>query len=338
MRLPLAGLLALLAPAVAAEPLALAVAPSAETEGTRGDADDPAIWAPEGGEPLILGTDKTQGLFVYGLDGAVRQVLPDGELNNVDVRPFSLRGEPVGLAGATRRDDETIVLYLIEDGALRPATPWQHAAIPPDAPEADDIYGFALGVDPAGAVSAFVNFKTGHVAQWRVHEAQGTLALEHVRTWRVPSQPEGMVVDDAAGMLYVGEEDAGIWRFPLAGGEGERVAQVPSDCLPRDDVEGLAVVEGPTRRLVASAQGVHRAAVFRITDEGLECEAMVEVAPSADGALDGVTETDGLDATSGPAGDAFPGGLLVMMDDQNAGFTTNFKLVDWAAVAAGLPD
>ena len=33
----------------------------------------------------------------------------------------------------------------------------------------------------------------------------------------------------------------------------------------------------------------------------------------------------------------YPQGLLVMMDDQNAGFSTNFKLIDWAAIAAGLP-
>jgi 3-phytase len=328
----------LLASPAAAQPLAVAVAASTETEGTTGDADDPAIWV-DPADPAnsrILGTDKTQGLFVYGLDGAVLQFLPDGELNNVDVRPFAVAGREVALAGATRRDDETVVLYVIEGGAVRPAVPWQHAAIPPDAPEADDIYGFALG-RWEGETYAFVNFKTGHVAQWRVVEAQGTLALEHVRTLRVGTQPEGMVADDAAGHLYVGEEDAGIWRYPLApegGTEGTQVAAIPSDCLPRDDVEGLAVLDGPVRYLVASAQGVHRAALFRLDGEALPvCEAMVEIAP---GAVDGVTETDGLDVTALSVGEAFPGGLLVMMDDQNAGFTTNFKLVPWALIDARL--
>jgi 3-phytase len=330
----------LLAAPVAAQPVAIAVTATVETEGTRGDADDPAIWV-DPGEParsLILGTDKTQGLFVYGLDGAVRQFLPDGELNNVDVRPFAIGGRAVGIAGATRRDDETVVLYLIEDGAVRPAAPWQHAAIPPDAPEADDIYGFALG-QWGGETYAFVNFKTGHVAQWRVHEAQGTLSLEHVRTLRIGTQPEGMVADDRAGHLYVGEEDVGIWRFPLdpaAGTEGTQVAAIPSDCLPRDDVEGLAILDGPVRYLVASAQGVHRAALFRLDAQAMPtCEAMLEI---AQGAVDGVTETDGLDVTALPVGEAFPSGLLVMMDDQNAGFTTNFKLISWGAIAENLPD
>jgi 3-phytase len=165
----------LLAPPALGDPLTISVTATAETEGTRGDADDPAIWVDpqDPARSLILGTDKTQGLFLYGLDGAVRQVLPDGELNNVDVRPFMLDGRGVGLAGATRRDDETVVLYLIEDGIVRPATPWQHAANPPDAPEADDIYGFALG-QWEGETYAFVNFKSGHVARWRIDEAQGT--------------------------------------------------------------------------------------------------------------------------------------------------------------------
>ncbi len=334
----LAGLL-LAATPLGAEPLAIVVPALAETEGTRGDADDPAIWVDpvDPARSLILGTDKTAGLYVYGLDGATRAFLPDGELNNVDVRPFAVGGRAVGLAAATRRDDETVVLYLIEGGEVRRAIPWQHAAIPPGT-EADDIYGLAMGQD-GGGTYVLVNFKSGHVAQWRVHEAQGTLWLEPVRTLRVGSQPEGMVADDRAGHLYVGEEDRGIWRFPLSpegGTEGTEVATIPSDCLPRDDVEGLAILDGERGRfLVASAQGVHRAALFRLEGEAPPaCEALLEVSP---GAVDGVTETDGLDVTGLPLGPDYPQGLLVMMDDQNAGFTTNFKLIGWDAVAARLP-
>jgi 3-phytase len=285
---------------------------------------------------LVFGTDKTAGLYVYGLDGAVRQFLPDGELNNVDVRPFTLEGRQVGLVGATRRDDDTIVLYIVEDGVVRQASPWQYAAIAPDAPEADDIYGFTFGQD-AGGIYAIANFKSGHIVQWRVYEAQGTLALQHVRTLHVPSQPEGMVADDRAGHLYVGEEDQGIWRFqlsPQGGVEGQLIAAIPSECLPRDDVEGLAIFDGPSRYLVASAQGIHRAALFQLNgDEEPVCQALVEIAA---GPVDGVTETDGLDVTASPVGSDYPGGLLVMMDDQNAGFTTNFKFISWDVVAAAL--
>ena len=339
-----AALLVLGPLAAQAEPLAIRVEATAETEGTRGDADDPAIWVDpaDPANSLILGTDKSAGLYVYGLDGMVRDFLPDGALNNVDLRPFTLGGRAVTLVGATRRDDDTLVFYVIEDGEVRRATPWRHAAIPADLGEADDIYGFAMGRDDGGTY-AIANFKSGHVVQWRLVDDGGALRLEPARVLRLATQPEGMVADDRAGHLYVGEEDEGIWRYPLSpdgGTQGVQVAAIPSDCLPVDDVEGLAILDGQepggARYLVASAQGIHRAAIYRLDGEAMPvCEALVEVAA---GAVDGVTETDGLDVTALPVGPDYPGGLMVMMDDQNAGFTTGFKLIGWDAIAARLPD
>ncbi len=246
-----AALALLLATPLAAEPVAITVRAAAETEGTSGDTDDPAIWVnpADPAASLILGADKAQGLYVYTLDGAVREFFPDGDLNNVDLRPMTLAGRPVWIAGATRRDDETLVFYVIDPaGAVTRATPWQHAGIPADlAAEADDIYGFALGQD-AGGTYAFVSFKSGHIVQWRIDEtAPGVIDLAHVRSWRVATQPEGIVADDRAGHVYVGEEDRGIWRYPLspsAPAEATGIASIPSPCLPRDDVEGLAIHDG----------------------------------------------------------------------------------------------
>lgn len=330
-----AALAALAAPALAEVPL-ITVTAAAETAGTRGDADDPAIWVnpDDSARSLILGTDKAGGLRVYDLAGQEVAFLPDGKLNNVDLRPFVLDGRPVTLASAARRDDDTLVFYIVDDAGVRRAEPFAHAAIPPGVGGIDDIYGSAMA-RVGDEVHVLVNFKSGHVLQYRVDQAAGRLSLALVRQFRVGSQPEGMVADDAAGMLYLGEEDVGIWRFALTGAAVPfAVDTIPSDCLPRDDVEGLAIHDSPAGRwLVASAQGVHRAAIYRIDGAARPaCVAQVSVAP---GAVDGVTETDGLDVTARPVG-PYAQGLLVMMDDQNAGFTTNFKLVDWAAVAAGL--
>jgi 3-phytase len=325
----------------AAEPVAISVVATAETVGTRGDADDPAIWV-NPADPqasLVLGTDKTQGLFVYGLDGAELQFFPDGELNNVDLRPFTLGGREVWLAGATKRDGEAIALYLIEEGKVRRAVPHLHDPVPGElAATVDDIYGFAMG--QSGAETwVLVNYKSGHVVQWRVTAEGEEIGLEFVRLFAVESQPEGMLVDDVAGHVYIGEEDVGIWRFPLspdAAPEPVAIDMIPSACLPRDDVEGLAIWDGgEARYLVASAQGIHRAAVYRLAGEAIPaCVALVEIAA---GAVDGVSETDGLDVTALPVGSDYPAGLLVMMDDQNAGFTTNFKLIGWEGILSQLP-
>ncbi len=331
--------LALLTLPVAAEPLAINVPAFAETGGTGGDADDPAIWINTGdpAQSVILGTDKEAGLFVYGIDGAERDFLPDGRLNNVDVRPFLLNDKPVGLAGASRRDDGTLVFYVIDADGVRHAEPFAHPVIPAGIPGVRNIYGFAMGQDASGTY-ALVNFKSGHVLQYRVTQTAGQLQLALVRHWQVATQPEGMVSDDAGGHIYVGEEDTGIWRYPLdptLPATAFAVDSIPSACLPRDDVEGLAIHDSARGRyLVASAQGIHRAAVYRLDGNAVPvCTALVEISP---GTIDGVTETDGLDVTSA-ALPGHPEGILVMMDDQNANYTTNYKVIDWAGVAASLP-
>ncbi len=332
--------LCLLAVPASAEPLAIKVTAAAETVGTSGDADDPAIWVnpTDPAKSLVLGADKTAGLYAYDLAGAEVAFLPDGRLNNIDLRPFMLGGEAVTLVGGSRRDDGAMVFFVIgADGTIRQAAPFAHPAASPEVPDTTYIYGFAMAQD-AGGTYALVNFKSGHVLQWRIEDAGGQLALTLVRHWQVATQPEGMVADDRAGHIYVGEEDAGIWRYalsPEAAPDAFSVDEIPSDCLPKDDVEGLAIYNGADARyLVASAQGIYRAALYELDGEAKPaCAALVEVAA---GVVDGVTETDGLEVVSQPLGDAFPQGMLVMMDDQNAGFTTNFKLIGWDGIAAGL--
>src|SRR5690606_33806904 len=51
-------------------------------------ADDPAIWAnpDDPAASLVIATDKKAGLYVYDMQGQVVQFLPDGKMNNVDLR------------------------------------------------------------------------------------------------------------------------------------------------------------------------------------------------------------------------------------------------------------
>ena len=82
--------------------LALAL-PSVETTPmeTGGDAaDDPAIWIDpaDPARSVVIGTQKQSGLYVYGLDGKVIQYLPDGRMNNVDLRgDFALERDEIWL-------------------------------------------------------------------------------------------------------------------------------------------------------------------------------------------------------------------------------------------------
>ncbi|TNC50539.1 phytase [Rubellimicrobium rubrum] len=105
--------------------------------------------------------------------------------------------------------------------------------------------------------------------------------------------------------------------------------------MPRDDVEGLAILDGAVRYLVTSVKGFHRAALLRLVAEvSSTCEALLEIAPAS---VDGVTGMNGLDGIFQVIGPDHLGGFPVVMDDQNGGFTTDFKLIAWDAIARQLP-
>ena len=348
LRLGLALLaLCLAAPGTAraeAAPRLASVSATLETENVEIDPDDPAIWVnpADPAQSRVIGTDKDVGLVVFDLDGRIVQRLPDGRLNNVDIRQdVTLGGETLTLVTASRRNDDTIVFYTVgADGTLSRATPFAF----PGAPRAiaDDIYGIGLHHDAvADRLFVIASFKTGEIMQWEVTRADGRLALRFARELAVPTQPEGVVADDALGFIYVGEEDGGLWRFaaaPDADPAGYLVDAVGSACLPEDDLEGLAIVQTPGNGgyVLASAQGVNRYVLYARQPDADGRQPCYGAFDIGTGATDPVSETDGLDVTTTPLSPRFPRGLLVVQDDRNEGFSRNFKYVSWTAVKDAL--
>src|SRR3546814_7187788 len=97
-------------------PLARASVETVPVE-TGGDAaDDPAIWIDpaDPARSVVIGTQKKSGLYVYGLDGQMIQYLPDGRMNNVDLRDgFRLGGRDVTLVAASRSEEHTSELQSL---------------------------------------------------------------------------------------------------------------------------------------------------------------------------------------------------------------------------------
>lgn len=298
------------------------------------DADDPAIWA-DAANPsrgVIFATDKTDGLYVHDLNGNVLQFFNDGPLNNVDLRSgFVVGGRNMVLVAATLRDPFGIMTYLFDPETME-AQRWDFVETDMGEP-----YGFCMGrLDDAFYLVA--NNKDGLVQQFRVSPETDGPVTELVAERKLSSQTEGCVVDDQARLLYVGEEDVGIWQFdfdPSAVVQATRVASIDNHALVAD-VEGLTIMrDGEFNYLLASSQGDSAYAVYRIDGETLSYLGRFRVADSEQ--IDGSTKTDGLDAWSGPIGD-YPQGLLVMHDDSDdsAAGQQNFKLVDWREVKAAL--
>jgi hypothetical protein len=142
-----------------------------------------------------------------------------------------------------------------------------------------------------------------------------------------------MVADDDLGYLYVAEEDRGIWRYGAEPGAGTSRAAVATvgDGHLKADVEGLALARRAdgTGHLIASSQGDSTYALYDRRTGGF----VKSFAISANGIVDGASETDGIDVTTSPLGTAFPAGLLVVHDANNGGgATSNYKYVDLAQI------
>jgi 3-phytase len=308
-------------------------------------ADDPAVWVhpTDPARSLVLGDDKDGGLCVYGLDGGELQVIDERKrINNVDVRyGFPLAGsfadgtkhERVDLAGAGNESDGSLIFYKINSAArrLEPAGEIRAIGLVP--------YGSCLYRSAAaGKYYCFVNAASGVTQQWELRDGgSGAVAGVKVREFDVGTQVEGCVADDALGKFYIGEENVAIWKYGAEPGDGD--ARVRVDSAGKGghltaDIEGLALYDGGDGRgyLIASSQG---SSTFVIYERG-GTNAYVGTFRIADGALDGVDDTDGIEVVSASLGPAFPKGLFVAQDGTNTRpkANQNYKLVPWESIAS----
>lgn len=299
-------------------------------------ADDPAVWLHPGdpSKSTIIGTDKQAGLAVYRLDGTQVQYLPDGEMNNVDVRyGFPLGGKKVDLVTAGDRGANVIAAYRVDPGTGK----LENVAGRPLKPGIS-IYGSCMYRSPkTGKFYAFVCSYSGEVEQWELFDGgRGKVDGRKARAWKVSSSSEGCVADDDLGCFYLGEERVGIWKYGAEPGDGTAAPRKVDACgrggRLSADVEGLAIYCLPdgTGYLLASSQGNDSFAVYR--REGNND--YLFTFKIEDGAVDGAADTDGIDVLNANLGPLFPKGVFVVQDGYNGRENQNFKLVPWERIAA----
>jgi 3-phytase len=324
---------------------AITVSPSINTVPveSHGDAaDDPAIWV-HPSEPalsLVLGTQKQQGLNVYDLGGRLVQSLPDGRINNTDLRyGFPLGGQEVDIVTASNRSNFSIGIYAI-DAQSRRLRNVADGLIPTGM---GDPYGLCMYRSPnSGEYYVFVNDTDGLMKQWLLKDAgNGKVGAEVVREVRFDSQTEGCVADDETGDLYVGEEDVGIWKMKAEpdGGDVRSSVDTVAQGNLTDDVEGMSIYIGNkgSGYLIVSNQGKDNYAVYERAGNNKFLGLFHVVADEATG-IDGASETDGLDVSAANLGPQFPHGVLVVQDGRNItpDEKQNYKLVPWERVAGAM--
>lgn len=304
-------------------------------------ADDPAIWrnAANPAASLILGTDKKAGLYVYALDGSVKDFSPAGALNNADLREVRLaNGSARILVGASDRTDRAeprIALFAL-DGTAGKLTVLGTETFLPRGHAPAEAYGFCMGAPLAAGelARAYVVLKDGTVAESRLVEKAGRIVPEHLRDVKFATQSEGCVVDDATRTLYIAEEDVAIWKVPLAGTAltAQSYARVGEADGLVDDIEGLAVAHADGRSwLVASSQGDNAYVLFDLATGKSAGRFRID-----GGAIGGTSDTDGIEVILGDFGPQYPEGLFVAQDGNNAPKAQNFKLLSWRSIRTAL--
>jgi 3-phytase len=313
----------------------VSVPASVETDAVAGAgdaADDPALWrASDPANSLILGTDKKSGLYVYRLDGSTAQYLEAGNMNNVDIRyGFDAGGRSVDIAVASDRTNIALAVFFIEPetGVVAPAP---GGTVPLYF---DDPYGLCL-YQTDDALYAFVTEDdTGRLSQQRLSFEDGAMRAEEVRAFSLGTITEGCDVDDEAGVLYIAEENRGVWTYDAApdGGDArEMFAAVDGETIVAD-AEGVAIwrdaAHGDT--LVVSSQGDSAYAVFALADGALIGRFEIN-----GGEIDRTSETDGI-AVHAMALPGFPDGVFIAQDDEEDSGGQNFKIADLGAIRTAL--
>ncbi|GIP31001.1 phytase [Paenibacillus sp. J2TS4] len=318
-----------------------------ETEAVEqeGDAaDDPAIWVhpADPGQSLIIGANKKAdpgGIEVYDLEGARLGSYGVGKMNNVDVRyNFPFGNGTIDIAASTNRTSNSINIFAIDPGtgSLADITGDHLTA------NMEKVYGFSLYHSKrSGKFYGFITGKEGEIEQWELYDnGNGKINGRLVREIKLGSVCEGIVSDDEYGTFYVGEENVAIWKFD-AEPDGGLLPQARIDVVDgirlHADIEGLAIYYGTDGEgyLIASSQGSDRYVIYDRQSGQYVTTFMI-----VDGAVDGTSETDGLDVISFGLGDHYPNGIFIAQDDSNTDAEgnqqyQNFKIVSWDAIANG---
>ena len=308
------------------------VKPSVETQPVplQGDvADDPAIWVhpKDGKKSLVLGTNKKAGLHVYDLAGSEVQVIENGRLNNVDlIQGFTLKGLTMDIAAASHRDHSSIVLFSMDaqTGLVNVQNEINTGLT--------DVYGFCMGRDPEGNPLALINAKDGRYEVYAITDSLQGWQGERVREFALPSQPEGCVYDRQQHLIFMGEEDGGIWTldYQSPNSQPKKVVSVNGDWLV-DDVEGMDIYYTQEKSiLVVSSQG-NDSYVLLDTQAPHSFIHNFKIGLNLSAGIDGASETDGLSVTSANLGKGFEKGMLVVQDGRNylPDDLQNFKYVAW---------
>ncbi len=320
-------------------------------KGMSGDADDPAIWVhpDDPARSVIFGVDKAVGFYAWDMNG--KELLCQdihGKPGNIDVR--------YGLEIGDREVD--IVAVNIRKARFTRISKVAVYAINPDFTSGEDLlvkladgesennqvefesYGFGLYKSAEdGQIYVFTAPKRdGDITQYRVEDdgSGKAVKLTEVRVLPFPSPDakEGMVCDDDAGYLYVGEEGKCVHKYyaePDAEPEAFLTFAEDGYAADREGVSLYKLEDGTGYVVVVDQGGItdEAASILRIYDLE-EPHELVRTIAHLNSDKESIWDDDGVEVTSKPL-PGFPHGAVLAHDGRNS----NYPIYDWADIAGG---
>lgn len=309
---------------------------SVDSEGDA--ADDPAIWYNDknAANSRIIATDKQKGLGVYNLQGKLLSFKAVGRINNCDVQyQLEMGSEKIDIIGGSNRTDNTVSIYRYN----KQNSTVDSIAILKIPSLSEEIYGFCFYKNPDTQEIFSISIgKDGLLEQNLIFFDGQSVKYKNIRNYKFDGQCEGLVADHKNGVLFIGEEDLGIWKLNLRNrnSKKELVCDVKIQKEIIADVEGLTIYYAKNEEgyLLASSQGNNSYAIFNRKSP----HQYIGSFRIGDGnSIDGTCETDGIDVINLHMGSNYPKGFFIAQDGENETNgkenTQNFKIVPWEEVA-----
>lgn len=272
------------------------------------DQDDMCVWVHPGdpSKSTVITSDKTAGkIFVYDLAGKLLQAVDvPGKPGNIDLRhEFPLNGRKTAIVGYNERNHSAIHLYRVDvasrtlervDAGIRTGPNYGFTLY--HSRSTGKFYAFTVSEDEGFGVEQYELSDNG----------AGRISGRKVREWK-HGKSEGCTADDETGILYVGTEAEGVWKFqaePDQPTDGKLIAKVGEHGLTAD-AEGVTILK--TGRddgyLVVSSQGSNEFKVYDLRASHKFIRSF---------SVAGATDTDGIDICNTNLGPLFPRGLFAL--------------------------
>ena len=269
------------------------------------DQDDMCFWLnkKDPSKSTVITSDKSgDSLFVYDLQGDLLQKVSMPKPGNIDIRSdFPLGENRVDIVAVNQREDGYQLRVFQVDPTTRLLT-----RIDGGIPTGPNYGGCLYHSRKSDRFYFICTSDSGTLEQYELTASTDgkTVTGTKVRHWKL-GKCEGAVADDEHGVVYIGEENKGVWKLnaePDGATPGQLVIEIGQNKL-QGDIEGLTLYrsEGGGGYLIVSDQGRNTFMVYERGDSNRYVGQFT---------IDGVQETDGIDVLSIGLGDHFPDGVF----------------------------